>query len=313
MKSKQQFLSQKDLLGIRQLTPDELWLILERAESMKSIVTGQKEKSDLLRGKSAVTLFYENSTRTRMAFTMAGTYLGANVADLGVANSSVKKGESLVDTGITLDRMGIDYMIMRHHQSGAAHLLAKNVSASVINAGDGANEHPTQALLDFYTIYEKKGGFKNLKVTIIGDIAHSRVARSNVFGLTKLGAKVTLAGPGTLTAKSMESLGCKVETDLKKAVQDADIVMALRIQLERQKGGLFPNLREYSQIYGIDETLFSYAKPDALLMHPAPVNRGVELMPELMDSDVSVIDQQVTNGVAVRMAILALLNERRAN
>ena len=313
MQIKQQFLNQKDLLGIRQLTLDEIWLILERAESMKAIVTGEKEKSDLLKGKSAVTLFYENSTRTRMAFTMAGTYLGANVKDLGIASSSVQKGESLVDTGITLDRMGIDYMIMRHNQSGAAHLLAKNVRASVINAGDGANEHPTQALLDFYTIYEKKGGFKNLKVTIIGDIAHSRVARSNVFGLTKLGAQVTLAGPGTLTAKSMESLGCKVETDLKKAVKDADIVMALRIQLERQKGGLFPNLREYSQIYGIDEEIFSYAAPDALLMHPAPVNRGVELMPELMDSDVSVIDQQVTNGVAVRMAILALLNERRAN
>ena len=313
MQSKQQFLNQKDLLGIRQLTPDEIWLILERAESMKAIVTGKREKSDLLKGKSAVTLFYENSTRTRMAFTMAGTYLGAQVKDLGVASSSVQKGESLVDTGITLDRMGIDYMIMRHNQSGAAHLLAKNVGASVINAGDGANEHPTQALLDFYTIYEKKGGFKNLKVTIIGDIAHSRVARSNVFGLTKLGAQVTLAGPGTLTAKSMEALGCRVETDLKAAVKDADIVMALRIQLERQKGGLFPNLREYSQIYGIDEALFSYANPDALLMHPAPVNRGVELMPELMDSSVSVIDQQVTNGVAVRMAILALLNERRAN
>ena len=312
-KQKQQFLNQKDLLGMRQLTEDEIWLILERAESMKGIVLGQKEKSRLLQGKSMVTLFYENSTRTRMAFTMAGTYLGASVKDLGVANSSVQKGESLIDTGITLDRMGIDYMVIRHAQSGAAHLLAKNVSASVINAGDGVNEHPTQSLLDLYTIYEKKGGFKHLKVTIIGDIAHSRVARSNVFALTKLGAKVTLAGPGTLTTKSIENLGCTVETDLKRAVQEADVVMALRIQLERQKGGLFPNLREYSQIYGIDEKLFSYAKPDALLMHPAPVNRGIELMPELMDSTVSVIDQQVTNGVAVRMAILALLNERRAN
>lgn len=310
MQNKSQFLRQKDLLGIRQLETEEIWLILQRAESMKSIVQGTAEKSELLKGKSAVTLFYENSTRTRMAFTMAGTYLGVAVKDLGISSSSVSKGESLIDTGITLDRMGINYMIMRHNQGGAAHLLAKNVKASVINAGDGANEHPTQALLDFYTIYEKKGGFKNLKVTIIGDIAHSRVARSNVFGLTKLGAHVTLAGPGTLTTKSMESLGCTVETDLKKAVREADIVMALRIQLERQKGGLFPNLREYSHLYGIDEALFSYAKPDALLMHPAPVNRGVELTPELMDSDVSVIDQQVTNGVAVRMAILALLNER---
>ena len=314
MQNKPCFLNKKDLLGIRDLCEGEIRLILERAESMKSIVQGKREKLDLLKGKSAITLFYENSTRTRMAFTMAGTYLGANVADLGIASSSVKKGECLVDTGITLDRMGINYMIMRHDQSGAAHLLAKNVSASVINAGDGVNEHPTQALLDFYTIYEKKGGFKNLKVTIIGDIAHSRGARSNVFGLTKLGAKVTLAGPGTLTAKSMESLGCKVTTDLKEAVQDADVVMALRIQLERQKGGLFPNLREYSQIYGLDEVLFSYAKPDAVLMHPAPVNRGVELMPELMDNrNISVIDEQVTNGVAVRMAILALIEERRAS
>lgn len=306
-------LARKDLLGIRDLEQHEIMTILERAEAMKGIVQGKDPKLTKLSGKSAVTLFYENSTRTRMAFTMAGTYLGVNVADLGVATSSVQKGETLVDTGITLDSMGVDFMIMRHNMSGAAHLLAKNVKASVINAGDGANEHPTQALLDFYTIYEKKGGFKNLKVTIIGDIAHSRVARSNVFGLTKLGAKVTLAGPGTLTAKSMEALGCKVTTDIKEAVKDADVVMALRIQLERQKGGLFPNLREYSQIYGLDEQIFSYAKSDAILMHPAPVNRGVELMPELMDSGVSVISEQVTNGVAVRMALFDLLNEGRAN
>lgn len=306
-------LKRKDLLGIRDLEQDEIMTILERAERMKGIVEGKSSKLDLLKGQSATTLFYENSTRTRMAFTMAGMYLGAHVADLGVATSSVKKGETLVDTGVTLDRMGIDYMIIRHSMSGSAHLLAKNVKSSVINAGDGANEHPTQALLDFYTIYEKKGGFRNLKVTIIGDIAHSRVARSNVFGLVKLGAKVTLAGPGTLTAKSMEALGCKVTTDIKSAVREADVVMALRIQLERQKGGLFPNLREYSQIYGVDEEIFSYAKQDAILMHPAPVNRGVELMPELIDSNVSVIDEQVTNGVAVRMAILELLNEGRNN
>ncbi len=304
-------LERKDLLGIRDLSVEEIFTILERAKEMKPIVTGEKDKLDILKGKSIVTLFYENSTRTRMAFTMAGTYLGAAVKDLGVASSSVQKGESLIDTGITLDRMGIDYMIMRHNQSGAAHLLAKNVSAGVINAGDGANEHPTQALLDFYTIYENKGGFEGINVTIVGDIAHSRVARSNVFGLVKLGANVTLAGPGTLTSKAMEALGCKVTTDIKAAVKDADVVIALRIQLERQKGGLFPNLREYSQLYGLDEEIFSYAKPDAILMHPAPVNRGVELMPELMDSSVSLIDKQVTNGVAVRMAILSLLDERR--
>ncbi len=304
-------LRRKDLLGIRDLSVNEIMTILKKAEEMKPIVTGEKSKLDKLNGTTGVTLFYENSTRTRMAFTMAGSYLGVNMQDLGVANSSVKKGESLVDTGVTLDMMGIDYMIMRHGVSGASHLLAKNVKASVINAGDGANEHPTQALLDFYTIYEQKGGFNNLKVTIVGDIAHSRVARSNVFGLVKLGAKVTLAGPGTLTAKSMETLGCKVTSDVRSAVKDADVVMALRIQLERQKGGLFPNLREYSQIYGLDKEIFSYADNEAILMHPAPVNRGVELMPELMDSEVSVIDKQVTNGVAVRMAILDLLKEGR--
>lgn len=306
-------LKRKDLLGIRDLESAEIMTILERAERMKSIVEGKNDKLDILKGESAVTLFYENSTRTRMAFTMAGMYLGAQVADLGVASSSVQKGETLVDTGITLDRMGINYMIIRHSMSGAAHLLSRNVKASVINAGDGVNEHPTQALLDLYTIYEKKGGFKELKVTIVGDIAHSRVARSNIFALQKLGAKVTLAGPGTLTAKSMEVLGCTVTNNIKEAVKDADVVMALRIQLERQKGGLFPNLREYSQIYGLDEEIFSHAKPGAILMHPAPVNRGVELMPELLDSTVSVIDEQVTNGVAVRMAILELLKERRAN
>lgn len=305
-------LNRKDLLGIRDLSKEEIMMILERAEGMKAIVQGNAPKRNDLNGETMMTLFYENSTRTRMAFTTAGKYMGANVLDLGVATSSVKKGETLVDTGITLDRMGAEFMVLRHSMSGAAHLLAKNVKASVINAGDGANEHPTQALLDFYTIYEKKGGFNNLKVTIIGDIAHSRVARSNVFGLSKLGAKVTLAGPGTLTAKSMEALGCKVTTDIKEAVKDADVVMALRIQLERQKGGLFPNLREYSQIYGIDEETFKYAKKDAILMHPAPVNRGIELMPELIDSNVSVIDEQVTNGVAVRMAILELLREGRA-
>lgn len=304
-------LHRKDLLGIRDLSKEEIMTILERAESMKSIALGKAPKRHDLQGQTMITLFYENSTRTRMAFTAAGSYMGAHVLDLGVATSSVQKGETLVDTGITLDRMGIDFMVLRHSLSGAPHLLARNVKASVINAGDGANEHPTQALLDFYTIYEKKGGFKNLKVAIIGDIAHSRVARSNVFGLTKLGAKVTLAGPGTLTSKAMETLGCTVTNNLQEAIKDADVVMALRIQLERQKGGLFPNLREYSQIYGLDESIFELAKNDAILMHPAPVNRGIELMPELIDSKVSVIDEQVTNGVAVRMAILELLREGR--
>ncbi|MGL4739082.1 MAG: aspartate carbamoyltransferase catalytic subunit [Cellulosilyticaceae bacterium] len=305
-------LKSKDLLGIRTLEESEILSILDLAEDMKLKIENPSLREETLKNRSLITLFYENSTRTKVAFNMAGIYQGADVTDLGVATSSVQKGETLADTGITLDRMGIDFMVMRHSMSGSAHLLARNVKASVINAGDGANEHPTQALLDLYTIREKKGGFKDLNVTIVGDIAHSRVARSDVFGLVKLGANVTLAGAGTLAAKSMEALGAKVTNNIKEAITGADVVMGLRIQMERQKGGLFPNLREYSQIYGIGEELFSYADSEAILMHPAPVNRGIELMPELLDSSVSVIDEQVTNGVAVRMAILALLNERRA-
>ncbi|MFR0778062.1 MAG: aspartate carbamoyltransferase catalytic subunit [Zhenhengia sp.] len=304
-------LKSKDLLGIRDLEVSEIMSILELAKEMKAKIINASLREDTLKGRSMITLFYENSTRTKVSFNMAGLYQGAMVTDLGVATSSVQKGETLVDTGVTLDQMGIDFMVMRHSLSGAPHLLAKNVKASVINAGDGANEHPTQALLDFYTMLDKKGSFKDLNVTIIGDIAHSRVARSNVFGLKKLGANVTLAGCGTLASGTMEALGATVTHDLKAALKDADVVMGLRIQMERQKGGLFPNLREYSQIYGLDEEMFSLARPDAILMHPAPVNRGVELMPELLDSNVSVIDEQVMNGVAVRMAILALLNERR--
>ncbi len=305
-------LKSKDLLGIRDLEVSEIMSILELAKEMKPKVNDVSQRENDLANKSLITLFYENSTRTRIAFTMAGMYLGANVVDLGIATSSVQKGETLVDTGITLNRMGIEFMVIRHSMSGAAHLLAKNVKASVINAGDGVNEHPTQALLDIYTIYEKKGGFKDLNVAIVGDIAHSRVARSDVFALTKLGAHVTLAGPGTLIAKSMESIGAIVTTDIQSAIKEADVVIGLRIQLERQKGGLFPNLREYAQLYGIDTELFQDAKKDALLMHPAPVNRGVELTPELVDSSSSVINEQVTNGVAVRMAILKLLEERRS-
>ncbi len=304
-------LKSKDLLGIRDLEVNEIMSIIELAKTFKPQIADATKRQKTLENKSIITLFYENSTRTKVSFNMAGIYQGADVTDLGVATSSVQKGETLVDTGHTLDRMGIDYMVMRHNMSGAAHLLARNVSASVINAGDGANEHPTQALLDFYTMYEKKGGFKDLNVTIVGDIAHSRVARSNVFGLTKLGANVTLAGTGTLTTKNMEALGARVTTDLKEALSGADVVMGLRIQMERQKTAPFPNLREYSQLYGIDKELFALADKEAILMHPAPVNRGVELMPELLDSKVSVIDEQVTNGVAVRMAVLALLNERR--
>ena len=304
-------LENKDLLGIRYLSPFEILSIIHTAEKMKLKIDNQKLRENILENYNIVTLFYENSTRTKMSFSMAGKYLGAKVTDLGVATSSVNKGESLIDTGITLDQMGFDIMVIRHSMSGTANLLARNVKASVINAGDGINEHPTQALLDLFTIYEKKKNFQDLKVAIIGDIVHSRVARSNIFGLKKLGAEVVVCGPATLVDKNIECLGAKVTTDIKEALKDADVVMGLRIQLERQKGGLFPDLREYSQTFGVNKELMQYAKEDAILLHPGPVNRGVELTTELIDGEQSLIHEQVKNGVAVRMAIIDLLMERR--
>ncbi|WP_064505463.1 aspartate carbamoyltransferase catalytic subunit [Defluviitalea phaphyphila] len=304
-------ITNKDILGIRNMNSDEILQILETAEIMKKRIENKEQREKILKDFSIVTLFYENSTRTKMSFTLAAKYLGANIVDLGVSTSSVNKGESLVDTGVTLDQMGTDIMIIRHSMSGAANVLARNVNASVINAGDGVNEHPTQALLDLFTIYEKKKNFKDLKVVIIGDITHSRVARSNIFGLKKLGANVVVAGPSTLISKNMECIGAKVTTDIKEAIYKADVVMGLRIQLERQKGGLFPDIREYRQMFGINKELMKYAKEDAILMHPGPVNRGIELSTEIIDGDQSVINEQVKNGVAVRMALLYLLSERR--
>jgi aspartate carbamoyltransferase catalytic subunit len=301
----------KDLLGLRDMSSDEIMTILDIAKDMKLRIDNPSKRDHVLQNTSIATLFYENSTRTKTSFTLAGEYLGATVTDLGISTSSVSKGESLVDTGMTLDQMGIEVMIMRHNMSGSSHLLARNVSASVINAGDGMNEHPTQALLDLFTIYEKKKSFEGLKVAIIGDITHSRVARSNVFGLTKLGAKVVLAGPSTLVSSAMKTLGAEVTTDIKAAVKDADIVMGLRIQLERQKGGLFPDLREYSSLFGVNKDMLKFAKEDAIVMHPGPVNRGVELSTEVIDCNQSVINVQVKNGLAVRMAVLKLLMEGR--
>lgn len=305
--------NRKDLLGLRDLSADEIMTILETAKEMKAKIDNPSLRTNDLSKSSIVTLFYENSTRTKMSFMLAGDYQGAIVKDLGVATSSVSKGESLIDTGVTLDQMGTNVMIIRHQLTGAAHILAKNVKASVVNAGDGSNEHPTQALLDLYTILERKGGFKDLKVTILGDISHSRVARSNAFGLTKLGAKVTLAGPSTLVSSSMKSLGVNVTTDIKGAVADADVVMGLRIQFERQKNMPFPSLREYSSLFGVNAEVLKYAKKDVLVMHPGPVNRGIELSTEVIDGEHSVINIQVKNGVAVRMAILKLLTQANQN
>ena len=298
----------KDLLGIKELSREDILYILDTAVEMKEKVISQDKKTYHLQGKSIVTLFYENSTRTRLSFELASKYMSSSSANITASGSSVQKGESLIDTGRTIDRMGTDVIIIRHASSGAPHLLARNVKASVINAGDGMNEHPTQALLDMYTIREHKGGFEGLKVAIVGDITHSRVARSDAYALTKLGAKVYVAGPATLIPKDFsEACGVTVCKNVEEAVTDADVIINLRIQLERQKSALFPTIREYSEFYGMNEKRLRLAKPDALVMHPGPINRGVELTSFVADCDQSFIDEQVTNGVAVRMAILYIL------
>ncbi|NSW89967.1 MAG: aspartate carbamoyltransferase catalytic subunit [Firmicutes bacterium] len=303
-------LKRKDLLGLKDISAEEIEYILDTAKTMKMILMSNNKKTPHLQGKSIVTLFYENSTRTRLSFELASKYMGASSANISSTASSVAKGESLIDTGRTIDRMGTDVIIIRHPMSGAPALLAKNVKSSVINAGDGINEHPTQALLDMFTIKEVKGSLKGLKVAIIGDIYHSRVARSNIWGMTKLGANVCVAGPATLLPPLMEKLGVKVYNTVQEALIDADVVMGLRIQLERQKKGLFPTIREYSRFFGLDEKRLMLAKKDAFVLHPGPVNRGVELTTSIIDGEQSLINEQVTNGVAVRMALLYLLTRR---
>lgn len=304
-------LKSKDLLGLRDISCEEIEEILNTAEAMKKVVTGPTKKTSHLQGKSIINLFYENSTRTRLSFELASKYMSAVAANISASSSSVKKGETLIDTAKTIDMMGTDVIIMRHPMSGAPHIMAKHVDAAVINAGDGTNEHPTQGLLDMLTIREKKGGFKGLKVAVVGDVVHSRVARSNVYGLSKMGAKVVLAGPPTLLpAPGCEMPGVEYCYQVEDAVRDADVVMALRIQLERQKKGLFPSVREYSKFFGIDPAMMQLARPDALVMHPGPMNRGVEISSYVADSDQSSINEQVTNGVAVRMALLYMLTRR---
>jgi len=300
----------KDLLGIKDLTREEILEILDLAFEMKKLLNGEKY-SQALRGKTVVTIFFEPSTRTRLSFEMAAKYLGAHYGNIEVATSSVVKGESLIDTIRTVERMKADVIVTRHNMSGTPHLLAKYTNASIINGGDGINEHPTQALLDMMTIKEKKGDFKGLKVAIIGDIMHSRVARSNIWGLKKLGAEVKVAGPSTLMPPQIEKMGVKVCYNAEEAIKDADVVMGLRIQLERQKSGLFPSIEEYREYFGINEERMRLAKPDAILMHPGPINRNVEVTSGAANASYSVIEEQVTNGVAVRMALLKILSERR--
>ncbi len=298
----------KDILGIKDLTVDEINLILETAESFLEISTRKIKKVPTLRGKTIINLFYEASTRTRTSFEIAAKRLSADTINISSSTSSVVKGETLIDTARNLEAMNPDIIVIRHSAAGAPHLLATLVKQSIINAGDGAHEHPTQALLDMMTIKEKKGKISGLKVAIIGDIEHSRVARSNIYGLSKMGARVVLAGPATMLPRNIEQMGVDVYTNMKDAVIDADVVMMLRIQLERQKQSIFPSLREYSQHYCLNRNNIKLARKDVIVMHPGPINRGVEISPDIADDpSYSVILDQVNKGVAVRMALLYLL------
>lgn len=305
-------LKHKDLLGLKDTSAEEITEILDEAERAFAFLQSDKKKSDVLAGKTLVTLFYENSTRTRTSFELAGKYLGANEVNISVATSSVQKGETLIDTGRTLDSMKIDFIAVRHPMAGAPKLLAEHVNASVINGGDGMHEHPTQALLDLFTMRRALGKIEGLKVAILGDIKHSRVAMSNLFGLRKMGAEVWMYAPSTMMPKDISRLGAHVAKSREEALDGADAVMGLRIQLERQHGGLFPTLSEYARYFGVNDSLLKYAKPNAIVLHPGPVNRGVELTPQVIDGERSLINAQVTGGLAVRMAVLKLLAERRA-
>jgi len=302
-------LGKKDILGIRDMTVEEINLILETDESFLEISTREIKKVPTLRGKSIINLFYEASTRTRTSFEIAGKRLSADTINISASTSSAVKGETLMDTARTLEAMNPDIIVIRHSAAGAPHLLASLVSQSIINAGDGAHEHPTQALLDMMTIKERKGKIEGLKVAFVGDILHSRVARSNIYGLSKMGAQVVVAGPATMMPLEIERMGVQAYTKLEDAIGDADVVMMLRIQLERQKQNIFPSLREYAQHYCLNRKNIKLAKPDAIVMHPGPINRGVEISPDIADDPAcSVILDQVNKGVAVRMALLYLLS-----
>ncbi|MBN2397090.1 MAG: aspartate carbamoyltransferase catalytic subunit [Deltaproteobacteria bacterium] len=301
-------LSRKDMLGIRDLSREEIVLILDTAESFKEISDRTIKKVPTLRGKTVITLFFEASTRTRTSFEIAAKRLSADTINISASASSVVKGETLIDTARNLESMHPDIIVIRHSAAGAAHILAGLLEQSIINAGDGAHEHPTQALLDMLTIREKKGKIEGLRVAIIGDIAHSRVARSNIYGLTKMGAQVVICGPAMMIPRDIERMGVTVCHTVNDAIRDADVVMMLRMQLERQQENLFPSLREYAQQFSLNRDNIKRAKDDAIVMHPGPINRGVEITPEIADGPHSVILEQVTNGVAVRMALLYLLS-----
>jgi aspartate carbamoyltransferase catalytic subunit len=303
----------RHLLGIEGLSPQSISLLLDMAEEAVEVSRQVEKKRTTLRGRTLINLFFEASTRTQSSFELAGKRLGADVMNMSVASSSVKKGETLIDTAMTLNAMRPDIIVVRHAQAGAVHLLARKVDCSVVNAGDGAHEHPTQALLDALTIRRNKGQISGLTVAICGDIAHSRVARSNILLLSALGARVRAVGPSTLLPAGIERMGVEVSRDMESGLKGADIVMMLRLQRERMNGAFVPSLREYFRFFGLDDHKLGYAKKDALVMHPGPMNRGVEIDSSVADGAQSLIREQVEMGVAVRMAVLEALSQHLPN
>lgn len=297
----------KDLLGIKDLSAGEIERVIETAFGFKDVISRDIKKVPTLRGRTVVNLFFEPSTRTRTSFEIAAKRLSTDVVNFSVPTSSVVKGESLMDMGLTVQALGADFIVIRHSSSGAPHMLAEHLDASIINAGDGTNEHPTQALLDAFTIMEKKGSIEGLEIAIVGDVMHSRVAKSNIYCLTKLGARLRLIGPSTLIPGGMDSHGAKVFYDMDEGLRGADVVMMLRIQMERQDKGFFPSTEEYSRLWGLTGRRLKLARKDAIVMHPGPMNRGIEIDSQVADGKSSVILVQVTNGIAVRMAVLYLL------
>lgn len=301
----------KDLLDLQSLSAEEIVTVLDTAREFKAVGERHIKKVPALRGKTVVNLFVEPSTRTRISFELAAQRLSADVINFSAEASSLRKGETLKDTARNLEALNADFIVIRHSAAGAPHFLARVLGSHVVNAGDGAHEHPTQGLLDIFTMREKKGRVAGLQVTILGDILYSRVARSNIWGLQKLGAQVTLCGPPTLVPRTFEAMGCRVVHDLKQAIRDADVINLLRIQHERQRKSMFPGLGEYTNLFGITQSRLADTKPDALIMHPGPINRGVEVDGDVADGERSVILEQVTNGLAIRMAALYLINSTR--
>jgi aspartate carbamoyltransferase catalytic subunit len=303
--------TRKDLLGLDELSAQEITHILDTAESFKEVSTRSIKKVPALRGKVVALLFFEDSTRTRMSFELAASRLSADTLLFTAKGSSVAKGETTLDTARNIEAMGVDIFVVRHDQSGAPHMLARKLKASVINAGDGQHEHPTQGLLDIFTIRQRLGRVAGLKVAIVGDIAHSRVARSNILGLRKLGAEVIVVGPPTLVPSAVAPMGCEIRHDLDGVLGEVDVINMLRIQFERFSSNLFPSVREYSRLYGLNAERLKRCKKDVLVMHPGPINRGVELTSDVADGPNSCILQQVTNGLAIRMAVLYLVSQGR--